>query len=706
MPTLYTAGKAGLKTALLLNLFFLSLPSVCSAQDVLNGFFNISSVRTFPGQSKILITDFNSDSMNDFVMYGADENFVSIHRSRRGKYAPPVNKFFFYPVTEVSKFNNIIKLGNFYFFISRKMRLAGLFEFSPYGTLQLMHRKKLNSFPSGFAVSDYDLDGSMEAAVFGPNYNGISLIKQENFKLREEQFGKGKLFAFAGFADFDYNGYPDLYAFDLLENKFEIYSNNTSGGLEFERDIQLITKPDYLIVDDMNNDGFYDIVYSYRNGLDVLIGDSVSEFSEADFIPTDGVPKNFLLADFNADSEKDLAYTVNRGLFISFSRHGDFSDAVEYMADSSLSDIKVNRNENGTELFALSVDGKFTTVSNITYSDGERFSPPGRLSAFEFLDLEGDRDIDFCYIDSANSKLDFLFNQNNQPMYLLREKLVLPQRKILVSQFSENEKIVLAYSEGRQLFEIVWVNEKTKEIRSGNYYAPGKIRQLLIDNREADQQFYVSGLYTAGDSLMYFTYFLQDYDLYPDEIEYIGKSSLTSQMVFSNGVKLYTAESFSDTLHLTRFDFGVRVYSMENAFVKMDQTPDSNSAVSIHKFHLPRSLNDIVTARVGDESVIYDFYSDIRIFPERLRKLNGISTKDILEASRINSSNNAVDIYIESEQRIKHYEYSGGKFRLKKKFIVSGKTDNYFSGKFSNDLNALVYFDTQLNTVVFQEIND
>lgn len=104
----YREEKTGLRiekifSPLLLLIFSFSL---INAQINLKGFGKVEFQTTALGNSKIYAYDYSEDGINDFILYGAPEKRVILHPSEKSIYSKlPVNKFFFYPITEIKKFN-------------------------------------------------------------------------------------------------------------------------------------------------------------------------------------------------------------------------------------------------------------------------------------------------------------------------------------------------------------------------------------------------------------------------------------------------------------------------------------------------------------------------------------------------------------------------------------------------------------------------
>jgi len=120
-----------------------------AAQTTLNNFGISEIYKTYPGYTKFSIIDFNSDGIEDLILYGNQaKNFVLHKGLSDSTFAPPVKKFFFFPIDDFKWFNTSDDGENFYIFVSRNRRIAGIVSFTSNYSLRLLNQIDFNSYPS------------------------------------------------------------------------------------------------------------------------------------------------------------------------------------------------------------------------------------------------------------------------------------------------------------------------------------------------------------------------------------------------------------------------------------------------------------------------------------------------------------------------------------------------------------------------------
>ena len=104
---------------------------------------------------------------------------------------------------------------------------------------------KFNSYPTSLAVADINGDGNSEAIVSGNNFEGISLFLLKN-NLNEIKIVAKGTYSSVQFLDLNYDGYPDIAAFESRKNRLYFFINelmaNTLHFLCYEHERQMHTK--------------------------------------------------------------------------------------------------------------------------------------------------------------------------------------------------------------------------------------------------------------------------------------------------------------------------------------------------------------------------------------------------------------------------------------------------------------------------------
>src|SRR4030042_3281349 len=357
----YKEDKIGLGPVRKVFIFFFLLPllvSKLSAQIPINGFCQLHSIDTKQGYTKFITLDYNGDSYSDLLLFGRDGKKAIIHQGEKKEIlGNTVEKFSYYSVSEIVPLDRSTSPNRFYIFVSRKDRMVGLVSFTKYGTIQLMNQKKLESYPGCISVGDVDNDGKNEALISGSNFDGLSILEERNYILRETKIVKNKIFSEARFIDLDYDGYSDIVAGDLFTHSIVFLYNNQFNEFREYRSINVGEEIRNLRAVDLNTDGFRDILYSSGSGIEILLGDSVSTFEKRITLKTKVYPDSFIISDCNRDRINDLAY-LNRtsgDLYISYSKSGEeFYEPIHLFHQEGLVDLKAFRNSAENYLAVLS----------------------------------------------------------------------------------------------------------------------------------------------------------------------------------------------------------------------------------------------------------------------------------------------------------------------------------------------------------------
>jgi hypothetical protein len=306
---LSNAEKGGLKLVTCLVsffLFFFTLPA--SAQINLNGFGAVSKIQSFKNKQKIISLDYNQDSIPDLITFGSKNERIALHPGSKNGFEKSIDKFFFYLISDLKLFNNFDGLGQHHIFISRKEKIAGLISFTKKGTINLLNKIEFNSYPSAVCTGDINNDGILEAVIAGTNFNGISILSQQRYKLYNESLLTNRIFSTVDLNDLDFDGYPELIAFDELENSIIIFANDEGNGFRDERKIKLNDKLENQIITDFNDDGFTDIIYSNSSSIKAIYGDSVSSFDSNQILIDDIWISDFIFEDINDDGKNDFLF--------------------------------------------------------------------------------------------------------------------------------------------------------------------------------------------------------------------------------------------------------------------------------------------------------------------------------------------------------------------------------------------------------------
>jgi len=385
------------------------------AQVPVNGFCQEKELRIPPGFTKFNYFNINEDSLKDIFLYGNDQKeFAVLYGNSDSTFAAPVKKFFFYPVTDFHFFNSIPKLGKYYIFISNGKRVAGLSSFSKDGTMLLINQITFDSYPGKLIIADFDKDGKNDALVLGSNFNGLSLLIQNKFKLNKIELLKNRIFSDAVIYDVDFDDYQDLLAIDLVSNSIVVLINNEMGGFKQAREIYFEENIKKLKTINFNNDIFDDVAFVNDNNLEVMFGDSVSSFQNKKVYELNNNLNDFALYDFNGDNKIDIAYTNQKKnqLFIDFPTPANRESKYLLKRGGIYSGIKANA-AGKNKLSVISSKGSLFFFEKILPADSVKLSFGDSVSALLVKDFNNDNNLDFCYVDTFDNSMNLMISNKN-----------------------------------------------------------------------------------------------------------------------------------------------------------------------------------------------------------------------------------------------------------------------------------------------------
>jgi len=442
----------------------------------------------------MLLLDFNSDSYPDFLLYGKSANEVVIHKGGRDlKFSKPQKKFFYYFISEIKPLNYKKGYGQIYLFISRPEKLAGLVSFTKYGTPQLLNQIEFDSHPTDLSIADINGDGKNEALVYGTNFNGISILRERDFILHEEKIVENKLFSEAAILDMDYDSFPDIVGYDLLNNSLYCYYNDQFGEFQELRELFPGNAISNLTSVDINSDDFADLLFTNNNRFEILFGDSVSSFENHKIIDFKFSPEKFVVDDFNQDKMKDIAFihSGNNAVSIAFGVTKDqFSDPIYYMERESLVCGVGFSNGKSRALAVLAEEGKLYFTYNVSnFSEDFKISIGCRPDLISLFDYERSKN-SMIFIDRSHMSAVFILNNN--PKYFTsyyNHKISEYHNRVVSDNISSLTKTFCFYSDGGRLIELLQINFINNNVSNHILYVDHPIRDLVIgqtdDNRES-----------------------------------------------------------------------------------------------------------------------------------------------------------------------------------------------------------------------------
>lgn len=478
--------KTGLKAGLLKNsfiLFFLLIPSLSFSQIPINGFcfrYDLPLPKDYEG---IISTDLNSDGNDELIFYSASAKKIGVYTEIPGEVAEFKE---FQIKSEVSQIRHLINQSgssNMFAIVERKLRKISLMWISIDSLVENIGEINFDSYPENIFISDIDQNGADEILVYGSGFDGLSILYQSEGGIGERKIITGTSFSEAIFIDLNDDGYPDILAFDIIDNSLRFFINNTNGIFRPSRSIGYSEKINLLQCIDLNKNGYPDIVYAIGNKIEILSGDARGSYEDKKSIKL--VNKAFAIqfGDFNADKIIDLSVTeFNENLTIFFGKQGaEFYERIHYLKNSLLAITKFKSGstdniacilESG-ELIVISQQKILSVENNIVLAI--------QAGAVKKFDYAQDGIMDISFVDEYDNFLKLILNSSEGiPSTMHSIPLAEAHKNILVDEFFRFRKIFYCYSEGAPLLEVFRYNISTGKLNRKQLYAPGEILDVAF----------------------------------------------------------------------------------------------------------------------------------------------------------------------------------------------------------------------------------
>ncbi len=348
-------------------------------------------------------------------------------------------------------------------------------------------RKKqieFDSYPENIFTGDVDLDGKEEILVSGSGFDGLSIISRANDGIGESKIVTGTSFSEAIFIDFNNDSYPDVLAFNILDNSLQFFSNNTKGIFRLSRSVQYSEKISFLQTRDLNNDGIYDIIYAIGNYIEILIGDFQTTFKNKRTVKLEEKPTGIAFGDFNADKLLDLSYSLAKGTMnILFAKNdSDFYESITYLKNSTSGPIAKFKFGDRDNIASLLETGEISVITSVKeLGKALKLVPAIQAGAVKKFDYGNDNISDISFVDEYDNYLKlFLLNKSGIPSSLYYFPVAENHKEIIVDDFYNQMKTFYCYIEGTPLLEVFKYNFRTNELNRKQLYAPGEILDLNL----------------------------------------------------------------------------------------------------------------------------------------------------------------------------------------------------------------------------------
>ena len=706
---LSNAGKEDCATEKILVSFFLLLflTSGIFAQTQIDGFGRAREIKTFKNFTRLKALDFNEDGKDDYILYGIDKKKVAIHRSlKSGKISKPIDKFFFYPVTEISRLNKRKDFGAFYIALSKQKRLASLITFTKYGTLQLLNQHRFDSFPSELSVADLDGDGKNEALVFGGNFKGLSLLSENNFILKEKKLVASEPISQVVLTDFNYDGTTDIIYYDILNSELHFLKNNGNDSFNEERALPLISTPISIKSVDFNNDGFTDLTLAFKNKFEIMLGDSVSSFTKNISVPLPYAPIKFSPAAINKDNFTDFIFLFPQKNLVSalFNKSGKFLSPLKNLIDGKkIVDMFVGKADTiGNGIYFYDKNGEILKLlKSDALPDNFVFAGNGKPESVYL----GKRNLLFRFTEKDTLTRDYYYwGRKPSPRFCLG-KYTSDTNYVSSTTEYKNTVVTLRYSLGKSLISINLFNAKTGRTN---------FREQFLNKKILDVRFFTKSHSSVKEAAILFLDSLNSLTLktfrFNGDSLFVTKDStlfkITTTKKQTNVIPPYSIawrnRKDSSTLlveYLKTNEKNVRSFpQLKNGKINVAVSPKvklnafKNYGVQIEKgriafwnkknksrfFWIPKSLKTIVQNNLTAQNFF-----------------DGVTNRQIYF------------VYNPQNKTLYEFVYSLRKKKLKiRRAIESIKINHYFVTRFNKKKVFLVYLDASDGLVRFGKINE
>jgi hypothetical protein len=463
------------------------------SQVPINGFCKYNRFDIDSGFTNLFALNYNDDSYTDFVLYNpAKRDLETLEGNQSLSFSAPRK----YKIpSEISLIRNIVDKNNKvtgYAYSSRKRMNVGLISFAKNGKPLFTNEIKLNSYPENISVSDINGDSEPEFLISGKSFDGLSILTNENRKLKETKILRNSVYSFSQFMDIDRDGFPDIAAFNVASLNLDLFYNNGNGQFNKVRSIPFSENLNSLRAFDLDLDSFEDIIISKQNSIEILYASFNSSFDAIKVIKTKYNPEKIIIGDFNKDGKMDMAYldTKTGTLSILFGKDSrDFYPEVIYFRKNGCVDLVPYYSKFINGIAVISEYGSIYLISNFK-SVSEEFDISLGVSqkGLNYFDHNHDGIPDLCFIDNAEHKLDLIIrNTSGVPSLFYSIPLVGEETKIYSDYLGNNKVVFYCYTEEKKLIESVKIDFTNSSFEKKSFYVKNAIADIRIEHNDANQ---------------------------------------------------------------------------------------------------------------------------------------------------------------------------------------------------------------------------
>ena len=424
---------------------------------------------------------------------------------------------------------------------------------------------EFDSYPENIFTGDIDLNGTEEILVSGSGFDGLSILFRSNGGIGEKKIITGTSFSEAIFIDLNQDGYPDVLAFNILENSLQFFINNTKGVFRLVRSMQYSEKINLLQSLDLNKNGIQDIIYAVGNRIEILLGDAQGSYKNKYSIKMDDRPSVIQFADFNGDKLFDIAVSLsNDMLYILFGKNGaEFHEQIPYLRNSSLAAITSSKFKAKDNIACILEPGELVIINSEKELGREKKLTLGiQAGVVKQFDYLNDGIPDISFIDEYDNSLKILLNNKaGIPSRLYNFPLADDHKEILVDEFFSFSKFFYCYTKGAPLLEVFRYNFDKNSLNRKQLYAPGEILDVAF--QRIDSAFVnIFVAYNKNSKLYLGKFENRDLSITFREFPFIDRNVSSAELFIEDEPVVYYWKSEGDSLQFksARIKSGPNVY--------------------------------------------------------------------------------------------------------------------------------------------------
>lgn len=546
--------KTDSKTGRLKNSFillFLFFSSLSYSQIPINGFCFQKNYSLPKDYQELVSADLNSDGNDELILYSTVLKRIGIYAGIPGDSVDFKEFKLNSEISQLKQLNDKTKNNNLFAAVERRLRKVTLMYISPDSIDANKTKIEFDSYPENIFTGDIDLNGNDEILVSGSGFDGLSILFRSNGGIGEKKIIIGTSFSEAILVDLNDDGYPDVLAFNILENSLQYFVNNTKGIFRLARSIQYSEKINLLQSLDLNNNGIQEIVYAAGSRIEILLGDAQGLYKNKYSIKLDSIPLTIQSGDFNGDKKFDLAVGVSKNnLCILFGKDGaEFHEKIPFLTNSSLTAFTQFRYKNTDNISCLLETGELIILNSEKELGSEMKLTLGiQAGVVKPLDYLNDGIPDISFIDEYDNSLKILVNNKlGIPTLYYSIPLVDDHQEMVVDEFFSFRKFFYCFTQGSPLLEVFRYNFDQKKLNRKQLYAPGEILDVAL--QRIDSTFVNIFLIYNKQSKLYLGKFEnRDLSITFREYPFIDRNVSSAQLFIEDDPVVYYWRSENDTM--------------------------------------------------------------------------------------------------------------------------------------------------------------